>query len=169
VALSTPLIGFLATASAFGIRPRPDRRIFQMVFHLDDVAARGMLGALFLIMLVHAVETAKFLKAWTSYKAAVHSLAMSALSDPGLGDARFVSSTRIRPDLNPVSWSSTTPFLSVLLATNFTPARLVIDPSASYFWLSCRTATDNLAARRAVPAIGRRLIQIYSCEHRKPT
>jgi len=82
--------------------------------------------------------------AWTDYKAAVRALARGAASDPKLGDSHFVSSTRISADLNRLSWNSTTPFLSVLLAPGFAPARLVVDPAANYFWLSCEAATTNL-------------------------
>jgi hypothetical protein len=82
-----------------------------------------------------------------------------------LGDPRFVSSVRIGPDLNRLAWNSTTQFLSVILA-RFAPARLVIDPSDNYFWLSCRTATASLNADRAVPVETRRLLQIHACLHR---
>jgi hypothetical protein len=46
------------------------------------------------------------------------------------------------------------------------PARLVVDPAANYFWLSCETATANLQADRAVPAASRRLVGIHACLHR---
>jgi hypothetical protein len=54
----------------------------------------------------------------------------------------------------------------VLLADGFAPARLVVDPAANYFWLSCDVATANLAADRAVPVDARRLVRIHACEHR---
>jgi len=95
----------------------------------------------------------------------VTSLATSEQSDPALGDPRFVSSERIPADLSRLSWFSTTPYLSVLLA-DFRPKRLVIDPNGNYFWLSCATATANEQASRAVPAETRDLIRIYSCLHR---
>jgi len=119
------------------------------------------------VLLIHAVEAQKFLTAWAGYKAAVRSLAMSGLSDPALGDRRFVSSDRIGPELNELSWFSTTPFLSVLLAPKLAPARLVVHPRANYFWLSCETATENFKAKRAAPAASRDLIGVYSCLHRK--
>jgi hypothetical protein len=106
-------------------------------------------------MLVYAVETTKFIAAWTNYKAAVRTLAVSTASDPELGDSLFVSSTRIEADLNRLSWNSTTPYLSVLLAPGFAPTRLVVDPAANYFWLSCKTAAANLEADRAVAEQGR--------------
>jgi hypothetical protein len=91
---------------------------------------------------------------------------MSAASDPALGDAHFVSSHRIDAHLNRLSWFSTTHFLSVLLAPKFTPSRLVVDPSANFFWLSCKTATANFIAKRVLPSESRRLVQVYSCLHR---
>jgi hypothetical protein len=122
-------------------------------------------AAFMLLTLVHVVETSKFIAAWTHYSAAVAALAISNQSDPGLGDPRFVSSERIPADLNRLSWFSTTPYLSVLLA-DFKPKRLVIDPNGNYFWLSCATATANKEARRAVSAETRDLVRIYSCLHR---
>src|SRR5207342_1124169 len=100
-------------------------------------AIRAVTGALFLVMLVHAVETAKFVKAWSAYTSAVRTLVMSTASDPALGDSRFVSSGRISPYLNRVAWNSTEPYLSVLVAPDFAPRRLMVDPAADYFWISC--------------------------------
>jgi hypothetical protein len=127
--------------------------------------AQVIMGAFALVMLVHAVETAKFVTAWAKYKAAVVALATGEASDPMLGDAQFVSSDRIGNDLNRLSWFSTTQFLSVIVA-KFAPARLVVDPTGNYFWLSCETATANLMAERAVPAESRGLVRIHSCLHR---
>jgi hypothetical protein len=131
-----------------------------------EVIARAIGGASLLVMLVHAVETAKFVMAWTKYKAAVAALATGTASDPSLGDPHFVSSRRIAADLNRLSWFSTTPYLSALVA-DFAPARLVMDPRANnYFWLSCATATANLEAERAVPTEVRRLVRVNACLHR---
>ena len=130
------------------------------------MTARAIAGAFVLVMLVHAVETEKFVAAWTKYKAAVAALAIGTASDPALGDPRFVSSARIDPGLNRLSWYSTTPYLSAILA-KFAPARLVMDPrTQNYFWLSCETATANLKANRAVPVETRKLVQIHACLHR---
>src|SRR5215510_1413693 len=96
-------------------------------------------GALLLIMLIHAVETTKFVLAWSDYKATVRALATGTTSDPQLGNPFFVSSSRIGADLNRLSWNSTTPYLSVLVAPGFELTRLVVDPDAGYFWLSCKT------------------------------
>jgi hypothetical protein len=90
---------------------------------------------------------------------------MGDASDPALGDPHFVSSDRIASDLNRLSWFSTIPYLSVIVA-DFRPNRLVIDPAGNYFWLSCATAAANAQAARAVPPRGRELVRIYSCLHR---
>ena len=119
-----------------------------------------------LVMLVHAVETGKFVDAWTGYKAAVRTLATGQASDPKLGGRSFVSAARIQPGLNRLSWSSTTPYLSVLVAPRLAPTRLVVDPDANYFWTSCQTAKANEAAPRAVPMASRRLLRTLECLHR---
>lgn len=129
------------------------------------VSARAIAGVFLLVMLVHAVETAKFVSAWTNYKAAVLALATGAASDPALGDPRLVSSARIGVDLNRLSWFSTTQYLSVIVA-NFAPTRLVVDPASNYFWLPCTTATKNYDAERVVPRETRALVRTYACLHR---
>jgi hypothetical protein len=118
-------------------------------------------------MLVHAVETEKFVVAWTAYEAAIARLVTGRASDPVLGDPRFVSSNRIAPGLRALAWSSTTQYLSVLMAPNLKPKQIVVDPTASYFWLSCETAIENLQPRRALPAESRELVRVYSCLHRR--
>ena len=166
----TPMLGMLAIAHALAaggkhIPALPLLPNFTAVLK-SSASARGVAAALALLTLVHAVETVKFVTAWTQYKEAVRDLSQGQVSDPSLGDARFVSSKRIDANLNRLSWASTTPYLSVLLAPEFAPAKLVIDPNTSFFWLSCHTANANLKAVRAVPAESRRLIAIYSCMHR---
>jgi hypothetical protein len=127
---------------------------------------RIIAGAILLTLLVHAVETSKFVWAWIDYKAAVRALATGTGSDPALGDALFVSTRRMGADLNRLSWNSTTPYLSVLVAPGFAPTRLVVDQDAGYFWLSCETATWSERTSTAIPAQGRRLIRRYACLHR---
>jgi hypothetical protein len=170
VLIATPMLGVLAAAYAL----RADGRLIfaipfmrrPMVALATSAVTRSAAGAIVLVTLVHIVETEKFVRAWRDYEVAVRRLATGALSDPALGDPHFVSSDRIGPDLNRLSWSSTTHFLSVLVTPRFAPARLVIDPSASYFWLSCTTATANEEADRAVPAESRRLVRVHACLHR---
>jgi hypothetical protein len=164
----TPAFGALAVLSAWPGDRQPAFPLLRLQHVMDAVRDRGArpLAALFIILtLVHVVETAKFVAAWEEYKAAVATLAMSDQSDPKLGDSRFVSSERIPAGLNRLSWFSTTPYLSVIVA-NFMPNRLVIDPAGNYFWLSCATATANAKAISATPAEGRDLVRIYSCQHR---
>ena len=129
-------------------------------------AARAAAGAILVLTLAHAVETTKFVAGWTRYEAAVRDLAMGAAADPALGDPRFVSTDRIDPDTNRLKWQTTTQFLSVLVAPDFLPSRLVIDPSAGYFWLTCARATATERADLALPVESRRLIRVYSCLHR---
>jgi hypothetical protein len=169
--IGTPAFGALAAAYALAAENRlrlPIPYLRQLMAALaNGVTIRAATGAILVVMLVHAVETGKFVTAWSGYKAAVRRLAIGTASDPSLGDARFVSSARIDPGLNRLSWFSTTPYLSVLLAPGFAPTRLVVDSNGGgYFWLSCRTATDNATAARAIPEYSRRLIQLYSCLHR---
>jgi hypothetical protein len=165
-----PLLGALAASYSLRAAGRlglPVPLLPRLLAALAAPAAvQAATGALALVMLVHAVETAKFVNAWARYRDAVRLLATGTASDPALGDPRFVSSGRIGADLNRLSWFSTTPYLSALLAPGVAPARLVIDPKGSYFWLSCTTARRSEAAERAVPVETRRLIRTYSCRHR---
>ena len=168
--IATPVLGVFAAAYAlradsllnvvvpFMQRPMAARAI--------DAVTRSAAGAMVLVTLVHIVETEKFVRAWRDYQAAVRMLATGTPSDPALGDLHFVSSDRIDPELNRLSWSSTTHFLSVLVTPRFAPVRLVIDPNANYFWLSCTAATANQEADRAVPTESRRLVRVHACLHR---
>jgi hypothetical protein len=168
--IGTPIFGGLAAIHAFKAAGRtipamPGLERIAVALS-NRTAARAVSGVFLLVMLVHAVETAKFVTAWTQYKAAVAALATGTTSDPPLGDPQFVSSDRIGAELNRLSWYSTTPYLSVIVA-NFAPNRLIVDPRAyNYFWLSCRTASENLEAKRTIPAEGRRLVRILACLHR---
>jgi hypothetical protein len=170
VLTAAPGFAFLAIFYAL---LREDRLAYRLPFQHYLVAARSndtvyrlIGGAFFLVLLVHTVETAKFVTAWKDYTGAVRSLAMSSISDPALGDPRFVSSDRVPKKLQPLEWFSTTPYLSALVAPNFTPNRLVVDPDDNYFWLSCKTATRSAKGKRAFPAEPRELVRIYSCQHR---
>lgn len=138
-----------------------------MTARAANMTARMLTGAIALAMLVHAVETEKFVTAWIAYKSAIRELAVGAVSDPKLGDPRFVSADRIAAKLRPLSWSSTTQYLSVLVAPGLAPKRLVVDPDEGYYWLTCETATANRQARRAVPVQSRELIGADACLHRK--
>jgi hypothetical protein len=164
----TPMFGALAALQAMSREGRllvARRPLETAVRWLRDLPARPLAAAFIILTLIHVVETGKFVAAWTHYRAAVAALATGQQSDPSLGDPHFVSTDRIASSLRPLSWFSTTPYLSVIVA-NFTPNRLVVDPAGNYFWLSCATATANSNADRATPKQGRELIRIYSCLHR---
>jgi hypothetical protein len=170
IVIVTPMFGVLAALQVLrtaGRQMLPIPSLERLATLLSSqTLARAIGGVFLLVLLVHAVETAKFVTAWTRYKAAVATLATGAASDPWLGDPHFVSSKRIGSELSRLSWFSTTPYLSALVA-DFAPTRLVVDPRANnYFWLSCATATANLEAVRTVPVEARRLVRTYACLHR---
>ncbi len=166
-----PVFGITASVHAM---QDPERRrspfsfLAQWASAIENTLSPSfVVGALLVIILVHAVETAKFISAWIDYQAAVRALATGTESDPDLGSHQFVSSRRIRADLNRLAWNSTTPYLSVLVAPRLAPTRLVVDPTAGYFWLSCETARRSEASSTAIPAAARQLIRLYACQHRQ--
>ncbi|HEY7231065.1 MAG TPA: hypothetical protein VH558_11900 [Pseudolabrys sp.] len=164
----TPIFGILATLHAMrsaGSLAEKARLRHLTILLTNKTAEYGLVGAFILVMMVHVVQTSKFVVDWTLYKAAVKTLATGTSADPELGDPRFVSSVRINASLQPLNWFSTVEYLSVIVA-DFRPKRLVIDPAGNYFWLSCETATANVKATRAVPAAARDLVRVYSCLHR---
>ncbi|MBI1244758.1 MAG: hypothetical protein GC202_07110 [Alphaproteobacteria bacterium] len=165
--LATPLFGAFAALFAADL-PRIRTLPFGAHFiRLRDWLSRrdcvAFTAAFCLVMLVHSVEIAKFVAGWNSYKTAVRMLATGTFADSQLGDARFVSAARIDPATYRLAWNSTTPYLSVLLAPDFNPARLVVDPAAGYFWLSCETATRNARADNPLPPAARELVRALSC------
>ena len=164
----TPALGVLSAVYAMRADGAPVNcpRLLQIAKFLAGVTViRACIGAIILCTAIHVVQTAKFVADWAAYKAAVRALALGSASDPALGDPRFVSSQRISPELNQLSWFSTVEYLSIILS-DFKPARIVVDPAGNYFWLSCGTATDNAKATRSVPMPARDLVRIYSCLHR---
>ena len=166
--LLTPIFGAVAALLSTAkdqIKFRPLATLQKVLIAPNRREISATAGAFAVVMLIHVVETEKFVHAWTDYRNAIAALAMAQESDPLLGNQNFVSSARISPNLDPLSWFSTIPYLSVVLA-DFSPNRLVIDPAGNYFWLSCSTATQNRDAKRAVPVQARELIRIYSCLHR---
>jgi hypothetical protein len=168
--VATPGFGMLAAVKMLAAERRLQLpvpllpRLIPLIGH--SITVRLAAGALAVLMLIHVVETGKFVTGWTQYTATVRTLAVSTASDAALGDQNLVSSQRIGSDLNRLSWVSSTPYLSVLVAPNFKPQRLVVDPDSAFFWLSCRTATVNMRAERAVPVESRRLVRTEACLHR---
>jgi len=165
-----PVFGALAAAYALKADGRLKLPIPYLASVLEIFASsavvRAASGALLVAMLVHAVETGRFVVAWSRYEDAVRALAVGRSSDPELGDPRFVSSDRIPAHLKVVEWPSTVHFLSILVAPGFTSARLVVAPDAGYFWLSCKTASASRDAKRAVPVASRELVRVHACLHR---
>ena len=168
VVLLTPIFGAVAALSAMAgdeITSRPLARLQHVLASPNHQVLCVFAAAFAVVTLIHAVETEKFVSAWTGYRNAIAALATGHEADPSLGNPHFVSSERISRSLARLAWFSTIPYLSVIL-TNFSPTRLVIDPAGNYFWLSCATAAQNRDAQRAVPVQTRELIRIYSCLHR---
>jgi len=165
--IATPLFGMLAALAAMPREAISFNRAARLQRVLISPAGRirCALASLFLLVtMIHAIETGKFVASWNDYRSAIAALAMGGESDSALGDPRFVSAGRVSPALAPMSWFSTIPYLSIILS-DFSPNRLVIDPTGNYFWLSCETATRN-NADLAVPMQTRELVRIYSCLHR---
>src|SRR5690606_17982947 len=140
------------------------RRLFFLL--RTRTAAYTACGALLLVSLIHAVETAKFLTGWENYIAAVRRIATGSASDRALGNDRFVSAARLPERLDRLAWLSTTPCTWVRVAPCLAPARLVIDPRANYLWLPCAVAHANLSAGGGIPAESRELIAAFSCLRR---
>lgn len=146
--------------SALGFVLRPLRRLSERV----DAPVAGAI--VFLVAGVAAGEAAKFAIGWVQYKSELRALASGTASDPELGRPDFVSSERVSGASNRLAWNSTTPYLSVLVAPDMRPVRLVVDPGTGYFWISCAQASRDAAADLGVPVEARRLIRDYSCLHR---
>jgi hypothetical protein len=166
--LGTPLVAVLVVVMVFAAEDRLlgwAALAKPLLGRIAVVPAPAAIGALLVVTLVHGVETAKFVGAWTRYLSAVTVLATGIASDPELGDVAFVASTRIPRDLDRLGWNSTTPYLSVMAAPGLAPTRLIVDPSANYIWISCASARADEAATRAVPAASRRLLRIHACLH----
>jgi hypothetical protein len=168
--IATPALGLAAAVHMMDeeVRRNSPFRLFTPLASAIEkrLDPQIILGATALIVLVHVIETTKFVRAWTDYKSAVRALATGTNADPELGDPLFVSSKRIGADLNRLAWNSTTPYLSVLVAPGFMPRRLVVDPDTGYFWLSCATATTSEQSSTAISVQARQLITTYSCLHR---
>ena len=168
--IMTAILGFLAAVHAMNDVERRSSwftPLARWTMAIETIVNPGVIaGALLLTILVHTVETSKFVLAWRNYSDAVRALATGTASDPQLGSPLFVSSRRIGVELNRVAWNSTTPYLSVLVAPRLAPTRLVVDPDAGYFWLSCQTARQSEASSTAIPEATRRLVRIYACLHR---
>lgn len=160
-------VAVIESTEAAGWARRPIAVLSRWLALLSDgEVGRAVASGLVLLGLVNVVETGRFVAAWHAYTAAVRELATGSASDPQLGDPRFVSSERIDPKLWPLTWNSTTLFLSVMVAPGYKAGRLVIDPSGNYFWLTCAQATAQEHAKLAIPVESRGLIRRHACLHR---
>ena len=164
--LGTAALGGLAARAALTGNGQPSLRLAPLERLVAAVDPRVIAGAIVLVTLVHAVETAKFVAAWTDYKAGLRDLATGTASDPELGHPLFVSAGRLGPARNRMAWNSTTPFLSILVAPGLAARRLVVDPSAGYYWVTCDTARRSEMTGTAAPAESRRLVRLHACLHR---
>ena len=169
----TPVLGCFAVVLALaGERTRlaPQAWLVRLITagaaHAVKLSPRHLTGALALVVIIHAVETVKFVRVWDAYLAGLAALSMEA--QPGLpSDAlRPASPERLGQSLNRVSWFSTTQYLSVLVAPGLAPVRLVADPDPLYFWIDCATARRTETARKAVPVRSRMLLRQFTCLHR---
>lgn len=166
VILLTPPLGVLAIVTAFGGRmvriAEITHAISQKVFLVLGVNA--IAASLLLLLVVHGAETARFANAWQGHLAYFTRL----VTQPSR-NARYVELDPEQPQYEELPWFSTLPYLSVLVAPDFKPARLAIDPKSDYFWISCATATGSArkAGPRGIPAQSREMIRRYSCEHRR--
>ena len=163
--IATPLFGVPAALYALNAEGRltPSFLTRVMAAITRHVSARAIAGAFLLVMLVHAVETARFVSAWTNYKAAVLALATGAASDPVLGDPRFVSSDRIGLALNRLSWFPPV-YLCRSDGVRASPAggRSLIELFLAVLrHRDCRTSLPS-----AVPRKRRTLVRTYACTHR---
>ncbi len=172
----TPVIGGLAALLVVtgegGLWPAlarwaPGRWLDVLATGLRRASARrGAAGVLALVLLVHGVETGRFVSAWTAYQGALRELATGASSDGRLGAPRFASSARLPAGVEALDWESTTPYLSVLVAPRLQPARLVVSPQSVYIWMSCADARRHAAQASAVPDDARGLIASHACANR---
>jgi hypothetical protein len=162
-----PLLGILAALSAMRREGFFVNAATRLERALPPFSHRtcALASMLIVVTSIHVIETTKFVTAWSRYRDAIATLAMSEDADPALGGPRFISSKRIPPDLAPLGWFSTIPYLSAILS-DFRPNRLVIDPDGNYFWLSCATATQSMNRELVVSREVRELIRTYSCLHR---
>lgn len=166
VIVLTPPLGVLAILIAFSgemVRPaeivhRISRRLF-LILGVNAIAA-----SLLLLLVVHGAETARFAAAWRD-----HLFVFTKLVTEASRNTRFVEMDPEKPEYEELPWFSTLPYLSVLVAPGFNPARLAIDPKSDYFWISCATATASArkAGPHGIPARSREMIRFYACEHRR--
>ncbi len=123
-----------------------------------------MAVALLLVLLIHSVEMARFAAAWDDHLVIFKKI----VTEPQPQSSGVVNIDPERPEFEELPWFSTLPYLSVLVAPGFRPARLAVDPKSDYFWISCATATASVrkAGPHGIPAQSRAMIRDLNCKHR---
>ena len=165
VIAATPALTVLAIGSAFTgqlIRAAEIAYNFPRAVY-SGLGARALAAVLLLILVVHGAETARFAIAWRDHLQMFTRL----VSEPSR--AKFVEVDPEVPEYEELPWFSTLPYLSVLVAPDFKPARLAIDPRSDYFWISCATATASVrkAGAHGIPKQSREMIRDYTCRNRR--
>ena len=165
VIAATPALAILAIGSAFAGRLHRAPEIvcsFPRSFFLA-CGARAFAAALLLVLVVHGAETARFAAGWRDHL----SMFSRLVTEPSR--TRFVELDPEKPEYDELPWFSTLPYLSVLVAPDFKPARLAIDPKSDYFWISCATANESVrkAGPHGIPKQSREMIRDYTCQRRR--
>jgi hypothetical protein len=166
VIILTPAVGLLAVCAAFSAKLI---QLAKTAYAIPNVlfarfGVQTFAGAFLLILVIHAAETARFADAWRDHLALFQSMVTQASAR-----SREVEIDAENPEYEELPWFSTLPYLSVLVAPDFKPARLGIDPRSDYFWITCATATASVkkAGPSGIPAQSREMIRRYSCQHRR--
>ena len=99
--IATPAFGMVATVHAMDGEARR-KSLLPFLARLASAIERAMnprliAGAFVLTMLVHTVETAKFVWAWSEYKTAIRQLATSTESDPRSATRYLYRQRRVGP------------------------------------------------------------------------
>jgi len=165
IILLTPGFAFLAVCVAFsGELIRPAKTFYGIPKTLFAwIGAQAAAGLMLLVFVIHSAETARFADAWSDHLSLFKTMVTQA------SRSREVEIDSENPEYEELPWFSTLPYLSVLVAPDFKPARLGIDPRSDYFWISCATATASVkkAGPTGIPAQSREMIRRYSCAHRR--
>jgi hypothetical protein len=165
VIVLTPAFAFLAICLAYTEQLIPLAKfayaIPRTLFAL--FGAQAIAGSLLLVLLIHGAETARFADAWHDHLVLFQKMVTQS------SRSREVEIDAENPEYEELPWFSTLPYLSVLVAPDFKPARLAIDPRSDYFWTSCATATENVrkAGPNGIPVQSREMIRRYTCQHRR--
>lgn len=161
-----PVLAMLATCTAFGGAPFKPAHVACTIPRtiVAGIGAQALSALLLLAVTIHGVETYRFAIAWREYLTVFRRIVVQS---PSLGTP-YANIDPDNPEFRGMPWFSTLPYLSVLVAPAYAPARLAVDPRSDYFWISCPDATASVqkASERGVPATSRKMIRDYNCKHR---